>query len=91
MLSAAEQHTMSSLQQFVVGVDVGTGSARAGLFDLHGRRQAVAAAPIQMWQPQADWAEQSSDDIWSAVGIVVRQVVAREQGVGAGAGGRAGV
>jgi len=65
---------MSELQ-FVVGVDVGTGSARAGLFDLHGRRRAIAAEPIQMWQPKPEWAEQSSDDIWNAVGKVVRQVI----------------
>jgi len=58
-----------------VGVDVGTGSVRAGLFDLHGRRRAIAAEPIQMWQPKAEWAEQSSDDIWNVVGKVVRQVV----------------
>ena len=80
---------MSSLQQYVVGVDVGTGSVRAGLFDLHGRRQAIASAPIRMWQPHAGWAEQSSDEIWSAVGAVVRQVVgesgiAPEQVVGLG-------
>jgi FGGY-family pentulose kinase len=70
---------MSELQ-FVVGVDVGTGSVRAGLFDLHGRRRAVASAPIQLWQPKSEWAEQSSDDIWAVVGKVVRQVIA-ESGV----------
>ncbi|MGI4792063.1 MAG: FGGY-family carbohydrate kinase [Janthinobacterium lividum] len=77
------------MKQFVIGVDVGTGSARAGLFDLHGRRQATAALPIQMWQPKPDWAEQSSDNIWDAVGHVVRQVVqqsgiAPEQVIGLG-------
>ena len=66
--------------QFVVGVDVGTGSARAGLFDLAGRRRATASAPIRLWSPKAEWAEQSSDDIWNAVGIVVRQVM-EESGV----------
>jgi ribulose kinase len=65
--------------EFVIGVDVGTGSVRAGLFDLHGRRRATASRAIQMWQPKPDWAEQSSDNIWEAVGSVVRQVV-RESG-----------
>ena len=64
------------MEKFVVGVDVGTGSARAGLFDLRGHRRATASKPIQMWQPKPEWAEQSSDDIWDAVGSVVRQVVA---------------
>ena len=72
---------MSATQQFVMGVDVGTGSVRAGLFDLHGRRRAIASEPIQMWQPKADWAEQSSEDIWNAVGKVARQVV-QDSGVG---------
>lgn len=71
---------MSEEEQFVVGVDVGTGSVRAGLFDLHGRRRAIAAEPIGIWQPKPEWAEQSSDDIWAAVGKVVRQVV-QESGV----------
>ena len=64
------------MEQYVIGVDVGTGSARAGLFDLRGRRQATASRAIQMWQPKPEWAEQSSEDIWNAVGAVVRQVVA---------------
>ncbi len=65
--------------KYVIGVDVGTGSARAGLFDLHGHRKATAAKAIQMWQPKPEWAEQSSDDIWAAVGTVVRQVMADSQ------------
>ena len=66
---------MDTAEKFVVGVDVGTGSARAGLFDLRGYRRATASKPIQIWQPKPEWAEQSSDDIWDAVGTVVRQVV----------------
>jgi FGGY-family pentulose kinase len=56
----------------VIGVDVGTGSARAGVFDFRGRMQGTANHPIQLWQPQPDFAEQSSEDIWSAVGRSVR-------------------
>ena len=68
---------------YVVGVDVGTGSARAGLFDLDGKRLAMATHPIRMWRPQPEWAEQSSGDIWAAVCTVVRRVVA-ESGVASG-------
>lgn len=60
---------------YVVGVDVGTGSARAGLFDLTGKRLTTATRPIQMWKPHPEWAEQSSDDIWRAIGACVRQIV----------------
>ncbi|MDM7460207.1 MAG: FGGY-family carbohydrate kinase [bacterium] len=60
---------------YVIGVDVGTSSARAGLFDLQGARLAMASEPIQIHRPRPDYAEQSSADIWRAVCQVVRQVV----------------
>ncbi|MDF2441686.1 MAG: hypothetical protein JWN98_2670 [Abditibacteriota bacterium] len=56
----------------VIGVDVGTGSARAGLFDAHGTMLASSVEPIQMWKPREDHVEQSSQDIWRAVCRVVR-------------------
>ena len=49
-----------------LGIDVGTGSARAGLFTAQGRWVGSATHPIRMWRPQADFVEQSSDDIWKA-------------------------
>lgn len=60
---------------YTIGVDVGTSSARAGLFDLQGKRMAMAVEPIQIHTPQAEYAEQSSQDIWRAVGVVTRSVV----------------
>ncbi len=63
------------MRGYVIGVDVGTASARAGLFDLHGNRLAIATEPIQIHRPQHEYAEQSSEDIWHAVGEVVRRVV----------------
>jgi len=66
-------------QQYVIGVDVGTGSARAGIFDAGGKMLASAVEPIRMWQPKPDYAEQSSDDVWRAISKVVRQC--REEAV----------
>lgn len=57
-------------ERYVIGVDVGTGSARAGIFDMRGKMLASAVEPIQMWRPKPDYAEQSSEDIWRAVGKV---------------------
>ncbi len=62
-----------SKPQYVIGVDVGTGSARAGIFDAEGHCHASASEPIEMWKPKAGHAEQSSDDIWRAVCEVVRE------------------
>jgi FGGY-family pentulose kinase len=65
---------------FLMGVDVGTGSARAGLFDAEGRRLARAEHPIRIHTPEPDFVEQSSDDIWDAVGLAARECV-RQAGI----------
>jgi FGGY-family pentulose kinase len=49
-----------------LGIDVGTGSARAGIFDARGRRAGSASFPIKLWHPAPDHVEQSSEDIWRA-------------------------
>jgi FGGY-family pentulose kinase len=66
--------------EYVIGVDVGTGSARAGVFALDGRMLAAAAHPIQLFRPRPDHVEHASADVWQAVGQAVRRAVA-ESGV----------
>ena len=61
---------------YFLGIDVGTGSARAGLFDAQGHMLASARRDIHLWREGADIAEQSSDDIWSAVCASTREAVA---------------
>ncbi len=69
------------MKRFVVGVDVGTGSARAGVFSARdGERVGLATRAIKMRRPQPGWAEQSSQDIWAAVGACVREAV-KQSGV----------
>jgi FGGY-family pentulose kinase len=51
---------------YYLGIDVGTGSARAGIFDARGRRAGSASFPITLWHPAPDHVEQSSEDIWRA-------------------------
>lgn len=68
------------MEQYVVGVDVGTGSARAGVFTLTGERLGMATQAIKMWRPKPEYAEQSSNDIWEAVGFAIREAV-QESGV----------
>jgi FGGY-family pentulose kinase len=66
----------------VLGVDVGSTSARAGLFDATGHLIASAAAPFEIGRPAPHHAEHASDGIWQAVAQAVRE--ARERaGVGA--------
>lgn len=58
--------------RFVCAVDVGTGSARAGILDPHGRLLARAERPIVMNRPRPGHAEHDSEDIWTAVCAAVR-------------------
>lgn len=60
----------------VVGVDVGTGSARAAVFAPDGRRLGLGRHPIGLWRPDALRAEHSSADIWEAVRAAVRAALA---------------
>lgn len=60
-----------------VGIDVGTGSARAGIFDRAGRMLASAKRDIALYRDGPDIAEQSSEDIWRAVCASVREAIAQ--------------
>ncbi|HEY4171310.1 MAG TPA: FGGY family pentulose kinase, partial [Reyranella sp.] len=64
------------MQQAFIGVDVGTTSARVGLFDAGGKLLATARRPIALWREAGDIAEQSSDDIWQACAGAVRDALA---------------
>ncbi|GHA17862.1 pentulose kinase [Devosia pacifica] len=68
------------MESLLVGVDVGTGSARAGLFTPSGQMLARAEHPILMNRGDANFAEHDSEDIWNAVCLAVRSTVA-EAGV----------
>lgn len=63
-------------EQVILGVDVGTGSARAALFDLSGKMLAAAKQDITLWRGPGALAEQSSADIWAAVCCTVRAALA---------------
>lgn len=55
-----------------IGVDVGTGSARAGVFTLEGELLGHASRKLRIWRPRPGFAQQSSGDIWDAVVQAVR-------------------
>ncbi|MDX8531018.1 FGGY-family carbohydrate kinase [Mesorhizobium sp. VK25A] len=60
-----------------LGIDVGTGSARAGVFDERGELLASAKHDIALFIEPGEIAEQSSRDIWQAVCASVREAVAK--------------
>lgn len=53
--------------RYFAGIDVGTGSARVGIFEANGKLISSAVESILMFRPQANFAEQSSADIWQAI------------------------
>jgi D-ribulokinase len=59
----------------LVGVDVGTGSARAGVFTEDGRMLASAKQDIAIYHEAGDIVEQSSTDIWNALCAAVREAL----------------
>ena len=61
--------------EFVIGVDVGTGSVRAGIFTLKGKMIAFAQRGITVWRPATDFVEQSSENIWRAASESVKEAV----------------
>jgi ribulokinase len=61
---------------YVIGVDGGTESLRAGVVDLTGKPLAFATAAYPTHFPQPSWAEQAPQDWWAALGTAVRAVVA---------------
>jgi FGGY-family pentulose kinase len=56
-----------------IGIDVGTGSARACIMNDAGDILAVASDPIALWQPQTGYYEQSTTDIWRAICKTVKE------------------
>lgn len=64
------------MRRAFVGVDVGTSSARAGVFDETGTLLATARHPIAVWHDAGDIVEQSSSDIWAACVASVRAAMA---------------
>ncbi|MDR5748260.1 FGGY-family carbohydrate kinase [Caballeronia sp. LZ029] len=61
----------------VIGVDVGTGSARAGVFDAAGNMAASAKKDITLFHESGAIVEQASGEIWSAVCHAVKEALAQ--------------
>jgi FGGY-family pentulose kinase len=61
---------------YAIGVDVGTQSVRAGLVQVTtGVIKRTHVVPIQIWNPQKDHYEQSSDEIWEATCTAIRNIM----------------
>ncbi|MGD9146395.1 MAG: FGGY family carbohydrate kinase [Anaerolineae bacterium] len=71
----------------ILGLDIGTTSTKAVLFDRSGAEVATAERAYRLRTPQPGWVEQDPDEVWQALLHVLRSIVDRT-GVGAPPRGR---
>ncbi|KKA22072.1 D-ribulokinase [Rasamsonia emersonii CBS 393.64] len=62
---------------YYIGIDVGTGSARACIIDNKGDIVGLASENIGLWQPQQGYYEQSTSDIWRCICISVQRAISQ--------------
>jgi FGGY-family pentulose kinase len=62
-------------ERVVIGVDVGSGSARAGVFDLSGTMLSYTSHEITLFRGPENYVEQSSREIWDAVCSSIKSAV----------------
>jgi FGGY-family pentulose kinase len=64
------------MRKHLMAVDVGTGSARAGVFDFAGHQLSRCVVPISLHRPLYNHMEQDSEEIWDAVCTASRAALA---------------
>lgn len=65
------------MENLFLGIDVGTGSARAGIFDGKGSLISSFSSRIKIDSPRAGFYEQSSNDIWKSVCTATREAIGK--------------
>lgn len=64
------------MRDLLMGIDGGTGGARAYIFDRTGKVLGTGSCPYDTVYPQSGWAEQKAEDWWNAVCVSVREALA---------------
>jgi D-ribulokinase len=67
------------MSAFFVGIDVGTASARAGVFNEAGDLVATAKRAVTLHHESGGVVEQSSGEVWAAVSSAVKEAVAKAE------------
>lgn len=61
---------------YVLGIDVGTGGARVGIFDLTGSPVVFCSEKISLYTPASGRAEQDANEWWDAICAASRKAIA---------------
>jgi xylulokinase len=64
------------MQDAILGLDIGTTSTKAVLYDLAGTELAAAERPYPFQTPQTGWVEQDPEQLWAALVETVRAALA---------------
>ncbi len=64
------------MSKLVVGLDIGTSSVKAGLFNLDGRKVAISRAHHGVYSPHKGWSEQNPAEWWTGAKEVLSAVMA---------------
>ena len=68
------------MKEAILGIDVGTSSTKAILFDLAGNELTSAAQSYPLLTPQPGWVEQDAEEVWQALIYVLRDIVKQSSG-----------
>ncbi|KAL1979909.1 hypothetical protein VTN96DRAFT_4994 [Rasamsonia emersonii] len=75
--STDDRNGIQVQMDYYIGIDVGTGSARACIIDNKGDIVGLASENIGLWQPQQGYYEQSTSDIWRCICISVQRAISQ--------------
>ncbi|KAJ7265859.1 FGGY family of carbohydrate kinase [Mycena haematopus] len=75
---------MSDSESYYLGIDVGTGSARASLVSATGKVVASSTVDTKTWRDPDDHRifEQSTDNIWASIASAIKSCLAESRGLG---------
>src|SRR5689334_12309244 len=65
------------MDSLLLGIDIGTTAAKAALFGLDGRLQAVGSAEYPLYHIRPGWVEQQPEEWWQATVIAFRQALSQ--------------
>lgn len=68
------------MKDAILGIDVGTSSTKAILFDLDGKEVTSAGQSYPLLTPQPGWAEQDSEAVWDSLVRVLHDIVEQSNG-----------
>ncbi len=68
------------MKDVILGLDIGTSSAKAVGYDLAGHEVASADAPYPLLTPQPGWVEQDPEAVWQALIVVLKDIVRQTEG-----------